>query len=227
MENDPKAGIIVTASPTAFSVIFVYGVYTADPAVFAPFKSLTPTVESTPPTNGTTMGFITLLSPPEPEASHDTVGVTTYLDADLYTDIYNQYLKVATTVGSSTSAFLMPIHTFGSTTAQIAAQNGGNVMGVSAKAQTWWHPTVQWTNPADDAKNHQALIDLAHSIQVSAQAKGLYDKYIFANVAARDQQVLQGYGQSNVDFMKTVSRKYDPLQTFQKLQNGGFLVSKV
>ncbi|KAJ4288095.1 hypothetical protein N0V90_012112 [Kalmusia sp. IMI 367209] len=228
MESDPKAGIAVTASPAAFAVSFVYGAYTGDPAVFAPFKSLTPTAESTPPTNGTTLGFITLQSPPQPENfSRDTVGVTTYLDADLYTEIYNQYLTAASTYNSATTTLLMPIQTFGSGSAKVAAANGGNVMGQSAKAQTWWNPIAQWSNtPADDSKVHTALINLAHSIQSSAQAKGLYDKYIFANIASKDQQVLNSYGQANLDFMKTVSKKYDPLQTFQKLQNGGFLVTK-
>ncbi|KAF2686356.1 FAD-binding domain-containing protein [Lentithecium fluviatile CBS 122367] len=224
MEADPKAGIAITCSPTAFSVTFVYGEYINDPEVFAPFRSLAAISETKAPTNGTTVEFIKLQSPPQPEGIRDTVGVTTYLDTDLYMEIYKQYLATANAAGGPTTAFLLPIQTFGAASAQIAEKNGGNVLGTSQKAQTWWNPIAQWTDPAASDKVHSALLSLADAIKSAAQAKGLYDEYIFANIAAHDQDVLGSYGQQNVDFLQTVSRKYDWLGTFQRLQNGGFRI---
>lgn len=136
-EGDPKTGIEVTCSPAGVAVAFVYGQYTDDPEVFAPFQALTPTTETKPPNNGTTLEFISLLSAPQPEASRDTVGVTTYSDNDLYRIIYREYLAAATTGGGVMTSFLLQIHTFGTASAQIAIRNGGNVMGTSARAQTW------------------------------------------------------------------------------------------
>ncbi|KAF2500909.1 FAD-binding domain-containing protein [Lophium mytilinum] len=226
MEKDPKAGIEVTCSPAGFTVAFVSGQHTDDPEVFAPFRALTPTTETKPPTNGTTLEFISFLSAPQPEASRDTVGVTTYPDTDLYMDIYREYLAATTTGGSATTSFLLQIQTFGTASAQIAIRNGGNVMGTSARAQTWWNPIAQWTISADDAKVHKTLLGLADSIKAAAQAKGLYDKFIFANTASRDQNVLESYGPANLGSMLVVSAKYDVPGTFQKLQKWGFLASR-
>jgi hypothetical protein len=47
------------------------------------------------------------------------------------------------------------------------------------------------------------------------------------NDASRDQNPLASYGKDNVQKLKTVAAKYDPSQVFQKLQNGGFLLSRI
>lgn len=226
MEGDPKAGIQMTCSTAGFTVAFVYGEYTNDPEVFAPFRKLTPVSEPKPPTNGTTLGFITLQSPPQPEASRDTVGVTTYPNTDLYVDIYSKWVAAVTNASSPTTVYMLPIQTYGSGAVIAADRNGGNVLGTSKTAQTWWNPIAQWTNPADDAKVHKTLLDLAATIAATAQKAGFYDDYIFSNIAAREQNVLASYGQDNLNFLKSVSRKYDFMGVFQNLQNGGFLVSK-
>ncbi|KAF1949859.1 FAD-binding domain-containing protein [Byssothecium circinans] len=225
MEADDKAGIQMTCSPAGFTVAFVYGEHTNDPEVFAPFRSLNSTAVTIPPTNGTALGFINALSPPQAEASRDTVGITTYLDTDLYVDIYSRYLTAASQNGNPTTVFLLPIQTFGAAATQIAEQNGGNVLGITAKPQTWWNPIAQWTNPADDARVHETLLNLAASIKSAAQAKSLDDKFIFPNIASRDQDVLASFGEQNLESLRAVSREYDVLGMFQNLQNGGFLVS--
>ncbi|KAH6657925.1 hypothetical protein BKA67DRAFT_656162 [Truncatella angustata] len=226
MEGDPKAGIQVTCTPAGFTVTFVYGEYANNPAVFAPFSYITPTAESTPPANGSTLQFIELQSPPQPEASRDTVGVTTLPDTDLYLDIYNRYLAVAAANKNTSAAFLLPIQTFGSAAARIGQLNGGNVLGTSQRAQTWWNPIAQWTDPAYDKQVHNALIKLADDITSLSQARGLHDRFIFANIATRGQNVLASYGPENLDFLQGVSQKYDDAGTFQRVQNGGFLVSR-
>jgi hypothetical protein len=226
MEADPKAGIQMTCTPVGFTVAFVYAEPTNDPEVFAPFRALALASEPMPPTNGTTLGFITLQSPPQGKATRDTVGITTYPNTDLYLDIYNKWLSAVTNANSSTTVFALPIQTYGSGAVTAANRNGGNVLGTSTKAQAWWNPIAQWTNPADDAKIHKTLLDIADSITKTAQNVRLHDRYIFANIAAREQKVLASYGQDNLNFMRSVSRKYDGIGMFQNLQNGGFLVSK-
>lgn len=46
------------------------------------------------------------------------------------------------------------------------------------------------------------------------------------NDAGYQQNPLASYGAANLNTLKSVSKKYDPKQVFQKLQNTGFLVSK-
>ena len=58
------------------------------------------------------------------------------------------------------------------------------------------------------------------------EKRGLHDPFVYLNDAARDQNPLGSYGVENVAKLKAVSRKYDPQQIFQKLQNDGFLLSK-
>ncbi|KAI1503888.1 hypothetical protein F5X99DRAFT_373754 [Biscogniauxia marginata] len=89
IKEDPEAGIQVTCVPDGFTVTFVYGEHTSDPAVSALFSRFVPIAESTPPTNGTTLEFIELQVPPQPEASRDTAGATTLPDTALYLEIYN------------------------------------------------------------------------------------------------------------------------------------------
>ncbi|KAI0849477.1 FAD-binding domain-containing protein [Daldinia vernicosa] len=226
MEGDSKAGIQMTCSPDSFTVAFVYGEPTNDPAVFAPFSKLVPTSERTPPTNGTTLEFIGLQSPPQPEASRDTVGVTTTPDANMYLDFYNQYLSINAANNGTSAAFLLVIQTLGAAAARVADCNGGNVLGSSKRALTLWNPISTWTNPADDKQVHGVVTQIGNYIKSQSQAKKLYDPLIFANIAARDQNVLASYGSQNLDFLRSVSQKYDRSGTFQRLQNGGFLVSR-
>jgi len=47
------------------------------------------------------------------------------------------------------------------------------------------------------------------------------------NDASRDQSPLDTYPVENINRLKAVATKYDPLRTFQTLQNDGFLLSKV
>lgn len=227
MEKDPKAGIQMSCGPASFIVAFVYGEHTTNPIVFAPFDRFVPTAERTPPTNGTTLEFIQLQSPPQSELnSRDTVGVTTLLDTDLYLDIYNQYLTTTSANNNTSAAFLLSIQTFGTAATQVAQRNGGNALGTSQRAQTWRNPIAEWSNSADDAQVHSALLQIGDYIKVQSQAKGLYDPFIFANVAAHNQNVLASYGWKNLNFLRGVSRRYDPTGVFQRLQNGGFLVSR-
>lgn len=59
-----------------------------------------------------------------------------------------------------------------------------------------------------------------------AKARGLHLPFLYMNHAARDQDPLASYGPENLARLRDVARKYDPVQMFQTLQNGGFLLSR-
>ena len=47
------------------------------------------------------------------------------------------------------------------------------------------------------------------------------------NYASRDENPHASYGEENVQRLKKVVLKYDLTQVFQRLQNSGFLLSKL
>ncbi|KAK1086311.1 hypothetical protein LTR48_003687, partial [Friedmanniomyces endolithicus] len=65
----------------------------------------------------------------------------------------------------------------------------------------------------------KALFDQAETY---AKANGFYNEYLYLNYAAPWQKPIAGYGAANVANLMAVSRKYDPLQVFQKQVPGGF-----
>jgi len=85
---------------------------------------------------------------------------------------------------------------------------------------------VDWANAGDDATVRAVSIATSKKWQQLGQARGWYIPFIFLNDASRDQSPLAGYGATNLAKLKAVSKKYDPSQVFQNLQNNGFLLSK-
>lgn len=60
----------------------------------------------------------------------------------------------------------------------------------------------------------------------AARKAGKWLRYIFMNDATYSQNVVRSYGKENLEEMRSVSRKFDRNQVFQKLQFGGYLVTK-
>ena len=67
----------------------------------------------------------------------------------------------------------------------------------------------------------------SNSMDQKARAQGISIPYIYPNDASASQNVLASFGRSNVDFIRKIAKKYDPKGVMQRLQNDGYLVSKV
>ena len=85
---------------------------------------------------------------------------------------------------------------------------------------------MDWTNAQDDATVRAVSIATTAKWQELSAARGLNIPFTFMNDASRDQNPLAGYGATNLAKLRAASKKYDPSQVFQKLQNNGFLLSK-
>lgn len=90
-----------------------------------------------------------------------------------------------------------------------------------------WTTLVDWHNANDDATVRAAPIATSEKWKELGKKRGSYVPFLFMNDASRDQNPLAAYGSTNVEKLKAVSRKYDPSQLFQTLQNDGFLLSKL
>lgn len=86
---------------------------------------------------------------------------------------------------------------------------------------------LSWSEPKDDQLFIDLGLMLTNGIQKFAISKGTAVDYLYLNYADKDQNPLLAYGTKNVEFMKTVAKKYDPSGVYQKLLPGGFKISKV
>jgi len=81
---------------------------------------------------------------------------------------------------------------------------------------------ITWTDPSHDQEAIRRLQSLGQEIDASAGQFGTDLSFHYMNDAGSFQDVLKSYG--SVELMKSISRAYDPLRVFQKLQYGGFLL---
>lgn len=61
-----------------------------------------------------------------------------------------------------------------------------------------------------------------NQVEESSKSNGLYLDYLFMNDASKDQEVIAHYGDENVQKLKIIAAKYDPMRVFQTLESGGF-----
>jgi len=63
-------------------------------------------------------------------------------------------------------------------------------------------------------------------VREHAEKRGLYHPFLFPNYSAQWQDVISSFGKANVNFLRDVSKRYDPEQLFQNLQTGSFKLSE-
>lgn len=83
-----------------------------------------------------------------------------------------------------------------------------------------------WPNSAANAAVDQVSRQAMATISRQAKAKGMLKTFQYLNYAAPWQMPLASYGAENLEFLKTVSEKYDPHALFQKHVPGGFKLRK-
>ncbi|KAG8728362.1 hypothetical protein FRC11_011226, partial [Ceratobasidium sp. 423] len=81
-----------------------------------------------------------------------------------------------------------------------------------------------WALEADDEKIYASIDKLIAASLDIARSQGRLDRYIYLNYASTNQQPLQSYGSTQVDFLRKVKAKYDPNGVFEKLSRGGFKI---
>lgn len=95
------------------------------------------------------------------------------------------------------------------------------------KHSAGWTSLIDWEGDPDYDLVRSTSIATSAKWKELATARGLYDPFIYMNDASRDQDPLSSYGANNLARLKAIAARYDPSGVFQKLQNDGFLLSKV
>ncbi|KAF2714668.1 FAD-binding domain-containing protein [Pleomassaria siparia CBS 279.74] len=101
---------------------------------------------------------------------------------------------------------------------------GGNVLGLDRFSDDLISVlyTVTWILPTDGARVEAAMQQLEQTLVLRAKEMGVFSEFVYLNYAAKWQDPIKGYGAANVEFMKSVSKQYDPDGIFQHAVPGGF-----
>ncbi|KAH7151434.1 hypothetical protein DER46DRAFT_650514 [Fusarium sp. MPI-SDFR-AT-0072] len=78
-----------------------------------------------------------------------------------------------------------------------------------------------WPNSAVNSDVEEKAKEVLSAWEVDARTKGLLQKLQYLNYAAPYQKPFESYGTDELGFLKSVSKKYDPVQILQK-RVGGF-----
>ena len=108
---------------------------------------------------------------------------------------------------------------------EISQRKGGNVLGLHRIRENLLQflVLVDWVDPSKD----QVIQDLINEIltRVTAYTKsvsGGFADFQYAGTTNNDQDPLGSYGQDSIDYLKQISKRYDPTQVFQTLVPGGY-----
>jgi hypothetical protein len=85
---------------------------------------------------------------------------------------------------------------------------------------------ADWKNAKDGETVRKSVRTIVDKGEKIAKKNGIYIPFKYANYASRDQNPLGSYGAENLAKLKEIALKYDSEEVFQKLQNGGWLVSR-
>ena len=107
------------------------------------------------------------------------------------------------------------------------SKRGGNALGISLSDALLipMSLTIRWSSPSDDARITAAALRVIDQSVAIAKTMGLDHPFIYQNYASLNQDVFAGYGETNLQRLKEVSRRYDPDGVFQRLQPGYFKLS--
>ena len=110
--------------------------------------------------------------------------------------------------------------------ADIGKARGGNVLGldkVQGNALLWLY-----INTCESAQYEEFLHSKAAAFvaEMDAFAKSIDASvsWVYLNYADSTQDPVKSYGEDNVEFLRDVSRKYDPEGLFQKGMRSGFKI---
>ncbi|KAI1824499.1 FAD-binding domain-containing protein [Xylaria intraflava] len=225
----PRSSVSIQILETGPTLLMLYTGEVTQPDAFAPFYALEPYVAIRTPGTGTLLDALNLSDSRFTNDTKMRVYGETFShisDADLLNDLYSIFAEETANLPVNVTATWVP-NPISSNVATIGKQNGGNLLNLSEVAQVWYESFITYDDPAHDDLVRDVTGRVTQKCIAAAKEKKLDLPYLFAGVASKEQEVLQGYGDESIAFMQTVAAKYDPEGVFQRLQNDGFLLRDV
>ena len=103
-------------------------------------------------------------------------------------------------------------------------ERGGNVLGLDRYKDDniLFLLDMSWNGTQHDAQIRHLADDVMGTLTAYLKGAGELKDFQYINYAFQDQDPLGGYGPAALAKIKAASKKYDPIQVFQKLVPGGF-----
>ncbi|KAK4222534.1 FAD binding domain-containing protein [Podospora fimiseda] len=224
-----SAGLIIGLDSITLFLSYNEPVTAPPQAVFAPFDSVTPLAVALPPTNLTwnVVNQVVASTISSAPARHDYRGFSSRVDTSLTKEMYSVWRgKAIAARGAFGVNQTFVLQHVGDGLRQAGIAKGGNPLNIPAGPQQWWTTLIDWTEARFDANARHVSIETTTRWAQRAKERGVEVSFLYLNDASRDQNPLVSYGASNLARLKSIAAKYDTGQVFQKLQNGGFLLSK-
>ncbi|OJD36447.1 fad linked oxidase-like protein [Diplodia corticola] len=228
-EEDPRSSFAFSLSNNHTIVAWIYSEPVERPDVFSMFYDIPFERHFIEPSLGTpytlAKAFETVLGD-RPAFKRDIIAVSTKPDLSLYEEAYEAWLDISQEMMSKFDCMM----TFGiqpvtSSTVKITNRKS-NPLNLSPESQQWFTSVIQWQDDSADALAHEAVHRSGGAMRDIARRKGLLLDFVFLNDATWDQSPLASYGSANLEKLRELSQRYDPLRVFQKLQGNGFLLDK-
>ncbi|KAJ5269332.1 hypothetical protein N7497_009935 [Penicillium chrysogenum] len=110
-----------------------------------------------------------------------------------------------------------------------STEQGGNVLGLDRFNENLFQVLFDysWKDQADDVLFNQLANSALEELTTYSKSIGADNEFIYLNYANINQSPLSSYGTENVEYIRTVARKYDQTGVFQNQVPGGFKISAV
>ncbi|KAJ5423850.1 FAD-binding type 2 [Penicillium cf. griseofulvum] len=110
-----------------------------------------------------------------------------------------------------------------------SVEKGGNMLGLDRFDDNLFQVLFDysWKDEADDALFNELANRALEELTTYSKSIGADNEYIYLNYANSNQDPLSTYGSENVEYIRTVAKKYDQTGVFQTQVPGGFKISAV
>ncbi|KJK68503.1 FAD binding domain protein [Aspergillus parasiticus SU-1] len=227
IEADDKSSLIYNATHEVILLVFFYGEPVEHPPIFQSFYDIPHVATFVAPGIRTVydlMKAVDSVQDPGP-ALHDFRTMTSLPSLEVYRAIVKTHAEQVDVLedveGLTLTTVIQPM----SSSAMKATLK--SPLGLSPVGQQWFLVRADWKNAKDEERVREAVRKIVDVAETEAKQAGVHLPYLYSNYASRDQDPLASYGVENAKRLKEIALKYDPDGVFQKLQNGGWLLSNM
>ncbi|RDW77834.1 hypothetical protein BP6252_05887 [Coleophoma cylindrospora] len=228
-EKDNKATLIWHSVSQGTLLVFFYCAPVETPSVFECFYSIPFLVNIVPPGLNTVYGVVQGLKDvlSADVGQHELRTMSSLPDLDMYKATEACRLEQIEALKDVEGVILtMVLQPISSSVITASSAKGGNPLGLPAQQHQWFLVMVDYKHAADEVRVRKSAREIVDTAVKISKRNGTYLPFIYSNYASQDQDPLASYGPENLLKLRSIAEKYDIDAVFQKLQNGGWLVSK-
>ncbi|KAL4941529.1 hypothetical protein BDV06DRAFT_212600 [Aspergillus oleicola] len=229
IETDNQATLIWHGTSDAILHVYVYCSPVDDPDVFAPFFDIpflqapvAPGIRIISDLMHATKHFV-----PEDDMLHEFRTMSSLPSPSIYTAAEQARREQTSALTAAGVTDFVSTNVFQPMSSLAMKKSADSLLGLQPVGQQWFLTMGDFKHAADEACVREASRKIVDAAENIAKKEGLFLDYKYLNYAASDQDALAGYEPSNLQKPWVVAREYDPEGVFQRLQGGGWLLSRV